>query len=334
MIGVSVIICCYNSSGKLPETLNSLAKQIVPKGLSWEVLIIDNGSTDNTAETALMCWEVLKSPTPFRVVFEKKQGLSHAREKGISESAYGFLLFCDDDNSLAVNYIQLGFDYLNANSTTALVGGKGVPQIEGVAEVPVWFDRYAYQYAVGPQAGVSKDITIERGFVYGAGCFLRKSAYESLKATGFKYILTGRKGDSLVSGEDNELGYALSLIGFGIYYNEELIFTHVLSENRLRWSYIKKLKEAVAYSSVLLTPYIERRKEYFFKSQSTFSWEKQVLSDALYLVNDILRYPFASASFKIDIVLDIHARIGKLKALFQFRTFLKNKYDWLPWLSK
>jgi glycosyltransferase involved in cell wall biosynthesis len=334
MIGVSVIICCYNSSGKLPETLNSLAKQIIPECLSWEVLIIDNGSTDNTAETALICWEVLKSTAPFRVVFEKKQGLSHAREKGISESAYSFLLFCDDDNSLAPDYIKRGFDCLIVNNNTALIGGKGIAQIEGLGEVPVWFERYAYQYAVGPQANVSKDITVERGFVYGAGCFLRKSAYESLKAAGFRYILTGRKGDSLISGEDNELGYALSLMGFVIYYNEELTFTHVLSEKRLKWSYLKKLKQAVAYSSVLLTPYIERRKEYFFKSQSSFSWEKQVMCDTLYLVNDILRYPFASTSFKMDIILDAHARIGRIKALFQFRTFLKNRHTWLPWLLK
>jgi len=50
--GVSVIICCYNSVKRLPVTLAHLKSQVVFGQIPWEVIVIDNASTDRTAEVA------------------------------------------------------------------------------------------------------------------------------------------------------------------------------------------------------------------------------------------------------------------------------------------
>ncbi len=104
--GVSVIICCYNGSSRLPMTLTHLATQRVPKSLKWEVLLIDNASTDGSASIAQKIWdELLPDSELFRIILEPKAGQHFARIRGAKEAQYDLLLFCDDDNWLDPDYI-------------------------------------------------------------------------------------------------------------------------------------------------------------------------------------------------------------------------------------
>lgn len=331
MKGVSVIICCYNSSQVLPETLTYISKQLVDPSVPWEVIVVDNASTDSTSMVAQDCWSALHSDVPFAVIYEAEPGLSNARKAGMATAAYDFVLFCDDDNVLEPGYLQLGYYTMLTNPLIAMLGGKGIPRLS--IEKPVWFERYAYQYAVGEQAAHTKDITVERGYVYGAGSFLRVSAYNELIASGFHYTLTGRKGTTLLSGEDNELGYALSLLGYTIYYDENLIFEHILSSQRLEYSYLKRLKRAVGYSSVLLIPYLEKRKVRFEGGGKTFGWLTKIITECLYVLNGYVRYPFASKDFRLDILLDRESRLGQIDGLIANRKMLLHKENWLPWLK-
>ena len=97
---LSVIICCYNSENRLPETLKHIAKQNIKEGIKWEVVIIDNNSSDNTSNTAKSEWDKHKTNIPLRIITEPKQGLIFAREKGVNEATYDILIFSDDDNWL------------------------------------------------------------------------------------------------------------------------------------------------------------------------------------------------------------------------------------------
>ncbi len=331
MQGVSVIICCYNSSDKLSETLYHLSQQQLTTDLPIEVLLVDNGSTDDTSTIALAYWEQLKSRYPLRIITEKNPGKNYAIETGISASAYDLILFCDDDNLLSADYIQQGYTYFLQHPKLGLLGGFGIARLS--IEPPAWFERYSYQYALGSQHTSSVDITLERGYVYGAGSILKKEAYLHLKKKGFEYTLTGRRNGIIIPGEDNELGYALSLIGYQIHSNPALTFTHVLPENRLTWQYIKRLKKSVAYSAALLIPYIEHRNERLLNKKSAFSWTKKILSECFYLLNGYVKYPFAGMDFKTDILLDRQARLGSINSLIANRKLLKNRSAWLPWLQ-
>src|SRR4051794_7116729 len=97
---ISIIICCYNSSKRLPATLKHIAQQKMRSNILWEVIVVDNNSADDTKEVAVREWRKYNLSVPFKVVTEQKQGLIHAREKGYAEAAYQLLLFCDDDNWL------------------------------------------------------------------------------------------------------------------------------------------------------------------------------------------------------------------------------------------
>ena len=238
-IGLSLIICCYNSAARLPKTLRHIAGQHVPKNVLWEVIVVDNASTDDTGAVARSVWGQTGCTVPFKIVHQPVPGLLAAREKGLEHSRYDFLLFCDDDNWLQHDYVRQAYAIMLLHPTVAVLGGRG--QAVSDQSLPWWFENNSRYYAVGSQASCSGDVTNAKGYVYGAGFVVRRSAWMQLRQLGFKSQLTGRKGNALSSGEDMEICYALRLLGWRIWYDDRLAFKHYLSANRLDWKYFLKL---------------------------------------------------------------------------------------------
>lgn len=251
--GVSVVVCCHNSVDRLPPTLAHLARQRAPKGVAWEVVVVDNASTDDTAAAALEAWREHGVDVPFKVVSQPTPGLSAAREKGLEVAAHDVVIFCDDDNWLAEDYVDLAFASMQSNPSVAVLGGQGAPALD--TEAPAWFARYARYYALGPQAQASGDVTDAKGYVYGAGLVLRRSAWDDVRASGFRSQLTGRKGASLSSSEDRELCYALRLRGHRVRYEDGLQFRHEIPERRLTWPYFLKMVEMASRTTPVMEAY-------------------------------------------------------------------------------
>jgi glycosyltransferase involved in cell wall biosynthesis len=91
---LSVIICTRNRAVSLGQTLDSLVAVEVPEGLKVEIVVVDNGSTDDTAGVVQ---RRMVSAMPIRLVFEPTPGLSNARNTGLSRSGGDMILFSDDD---------------------------------------------------------------------------------------------------------------------------------------------------------------------------------------------------------------------------------------------
>lgn len=261
-IGISVIICCYNSSKRIKNVLLSLSKQNFNAKISWEVILVDNASIDKTSSIALSIWEMLDTGVEFRVTYEGSPGLANARRKGINEARYEYVVFCDDDNWLYPDYLQGVFDILY-NSPVAACGGIGIPVFE--TSRPVWFDEYAEAFATGPQ-----EINNENGKLlnlYGAGIAIKKSSIEKLERAEFNPLMQGRVGKSLSSSEDFELTYALVLIGETLHFSSDLKFYHFLTSERLNIAYLKKLFTAFGNDGPVRNLYYANISERFFHQQ-------------------------------------------------------------------
>ncbi len=258
--GVSVIICCYNSTGKIGETLLALSRQEFTISLEWELLIVDNASSDDIKHVAAKYWRDLKTDVPLKIVHEPKQGLMHARNKGITASSYALLLFCDDDNHLMPGYLQRLYLNMKNNPQAAACGGRGIPKFE--TKKPFWFDRFQEAYAVGSQNANNKSGRITN--LYGAGLGIKKSALVEILSCGFRPVSIGRQGKILSSADDTELTYAMVIRGYSLLYDEDLIFHHFLPEERLQYTYVEKLMTSFGNDGPLRNLYFAYISQSFF----------------------------------------------------------------------
>ena len=249
--GVSVVICTHNAGTRLRPTLEHLRQQSVD-AIPWEVILVDNASTDDTARAALEYWPS-EPPCPLRVVREPQLGLSHARDRGIAESSYEFVLFVDDDNWLAPGYVQAVYDLLAGHPDLGACGGYARPVTE--TDPPAWFSTVHSAYAVGGQAPSEGDVASGQGFLWGAGMGLRKTAYESLRSAGFRSLVMDRQGNALSSGGDVELSYVMRLGGWRLWYDPKLILDHAQAPGRLDWNYLRRLMFANGLGGPVLDLY-------------------------------------------------------------------------------
>ena len=232
--GVSVIICCHNGANRLPETIRHIARQRVPPYIPWELVIIDNGSTDDSARVARLEWQKHRVDTYLKVVPEPRLGLSYARSRGFQEARYEYMILCDDDNWLEEHYVDNVYQILSENKDIGALGGLG----RLVYEVDPPSKELSYIFAAGPQAPASGKVSENK--LYGAGCAIRYSAYHKMLGSGFKSLLTDRRGVELSSGGDYELCLALAIVGYDIWYDDRLKFIHYITRERLTWQYCER----------------------------------------------------------------------------------------------
>lgn len=320
--GLSVIVCCYNSSGRIRLTLEHLSTQQVDAFLNWEIIIIDNNSKDDTANTAeKFLSEKVGSPS-WKIVFEPNPGLSNARNKGFEEAKYNIVLMVDDDNSLAPNYVQGIWDTFKDNPHAGMVGGLGIAALESAA--PKWFEKFDYCYAVGPQT--EKGLEVEH--LYGAGLALRMDVLENIRQAGFKSLLSDRTGSNLMSGGDTELCLAYRMAGFKLIAVNELTFKHHLPAERVNWKYLRRLFFGFGQTKARLDIYSSIMAERPIRPKGKFpAWFDRVYYLAKNLINDL---PILAASMLLKMegngkLLSAIGKLGQIRGIID----LRQEYDQL-----
>lgn len=256
--GVSVIICCFNSEKTIPAVLHHLDKQVETNDLPWEVIVVNNASTDNTEEIAKQNWT--RSDVPFSVISEENPGLSNARMKGLSAARQDIIVFVDDDNLLDKTYISKAHQIMSDHPDVGLAGGLGFPVT--TVPLPGWFNAYQSAYAVGKQADMKGYLPEARTYLHGAGVIMRKNVWDHLISEGFTFLLSGRKGKALSSGEDSEITSAFRMAGYKLWYDPTLTFEHLIGPQRLEWAYLIRLAGAFGKTLVVLDLYRSEILEY------------------------------------------------------------------------
>ncbi|MBL7718279.1 MAG: glycosyltransferase family 2 protein [Flavipsychrobacter sp.] len=250
-MAVSVIICCYNSARRLPETLRHLALQQVSAGLEWEVVVVNNASADDTVAVALS----YSGKLAIRVVDETRPGLSFARQTGVNAASNDIVIFCDDDNWLAPQYVATAHEIMSANVEIGICGGVGHGVFESSS--PEWFSRHQLVFACGEQSTYEGELGLDVMALYGAGMVVRKGIFNALSAHGYQHILTGRKGDKVIAGEDYELCILARALGYKLYYDRRLSFGHYMPHQRMQWSYLFRIVYGSALSSAPIYIYAD-----------------------------------------------------------------------------
>ena len=324
--GLSVILCCHNSASRLPATLGHLAGQRSGGRFPWEVILVDNASSDATGRLAQELWPQ-DAPAPLRVVHEARLGLAYARRLGISIARYELLSFVDDDNWVCPDWVQRVWELMSQHPEVGACGGFCDAECE--IPPPQWFHSFNGMYALGRPGGKAGDIT-HTSVLPGAGLTVRKSALLELEKNGFRTWLVDRQGMMLTAGQDTELCLALRLAGWQLWYEPRLQLRHFLPAKRLQWSYLRRLYRGAGMSLPAFDAYFCATKPMRTGVTGLLrrvreSWSWQLLS----MLGKLSWQPLkvvSSLSFPMEgdpDVLRLEKQIGQCLGLLQMR----NQYD-------
>ena len=98
---VSIIIPAYNVEKYIGATLESICKNKLD---DVEIIVVDDGSTDNTRQTVEECLESL-NPPHYKIIRQENKGVSAARNTGIDNAVGKYLIFCDGDDICYPNLV-------------------------------------------------------------------------------------------------------------------------------------------------------------------------------------------------------------------------------------
>lgn len=325
------MVCTYNGSLRLPNTLAHIASQRWGD-VDWEVLVVDNASSDNVAEVALRTWKNIPQ-VDFRVVREPLLGLSNARRRGLDEAKYDVVSFIDDDNWICPGWVRTVSEIMTENPSVGICGGYGEPVCE--IDPPTWFDDVKHDYAVGKLPYKSGDVTQVTDALLGAGLCIRREAWRDLANRGFAFRLSDRMGSNTSTGGDLELCFALKLAQWGLWYDERLYFRHFIQAYKLEWGYYRNLKRGWGRATVALDAYEDLLRQGTIPRVKT-TWTYRFLatikrlskSSAFTLVSP------AMGVRRLQAISDFDYCIGRLSELARHRKQYSAPLRWLSEASR
>jgi glycosyltransferase involved in cell wall biosynthesis len=245
LMNYSVVIATHNRRDDLRETLASLAA-LAPDG-SWEVIVVDNNSTDGTR--AVVDAAAAAFPAPLHYLFEPEQGRSPALNAGIRRAQGDVIVTTDDD-------VRVGEDWLTqagaalARLGCAYVGGRVLPIWGGPR--PAWLPNHGGKHWAVIALLDYGDAPIEFGarVPLGVNMAFRRSAFER---AGLFDPQTGRKAGTLLGQEVREWCIRARAAGLRGFYAPELTLRHIIPASRLnkayfrRWFYWRGISRARLY---------------------------------------------------------------------------------------
>ncbi len=138
---IDVAICTWNRSSLLAQTLRRLMQLRIPTDVEWRLLVIDNNSTDDTAEVL----KGFKTQLPLSALFEPQPGQAQARNCALRETRADYLIWTDDDVLVDPGWLAAYAQAFQGSPDAAFFGGPVEPWFEGTP--PRWLADHWQQIA-------------------------------------------------------------------------------------------------------------------------------------------------------------------------------------------
>lgn len=241
----TIAIPTYNGESRLPELLERLQNQLHTENLSWEIIVVDNNSTDNTAkvvQTYQQNWQCLY---PLKYCFEVKQGAAYARKKAIAEAKGRLIGFLDDDNYPVSNWVSAAYAFGEKYPKAGAYASQIHPDWE--VEPPENFQRIAPFLAITERGNLPLLYEPAKKLLPpSAGLVVRRQAW--LENVPDNPILTGRAKGNMLTSEDLEMLSYIQKSGWEIWYNPEMEIYHKIPSSRLQKDYLIPFFRGIGFS--------------------------------------------------------------------------------------
>lgn len=245
---VTIAICTWNRARSLDRTLEQFCNLRTPAGLKWELLVVDNNSTDETPAVI----ERYANRLPIRRLVETELGLSNARNRALSEAAGELVLWTDDDVLVDDAWLTAYWSAAERWPNAGYFGGVIDPWYE--QEPPEWYR--AHESFLASVIAETHDLgRVERPLVgsespWGANMAFRRNAYSS---TTFQPDL-GRRGNERTDSEDNVYCRALRSAGYEGVWVPTAKVRHVIGAECFTLSFVWRTFVGRGITDVRLNP--------------------------------------------------------------------------------
>ncbi len=322
MLDFTVAIRTFNGAKRLPLILDRLRSQTQTEPITWEVLVVDNNSTDETARVIQSYQDNWIESCPLRYVFEPQQGAAIARRRAIQEANGSLIGFLDDDNLPFEDWVVSAVVFGQANPKTGAFGSR----IHGVfeVEVPKNFEKISEYLAIKGTTQQYCYNTYQKGLPAGAGLVVRRQAW--LESVPTHLVLQGPTGDQIpTKSEEIEALFHLRRAGWEVWHYPTMQIEHQIPEQRLKRDYLLNFFRTLGLS------------RYPLRMLHFTPWQRPIMT-IVYLVSDICKI----ASFfirhhkrlKTDVVAacEMQALIGSLFSPFYLfkKSLLIDKHQLQP----
>jgi glycosyltransferase involved in cell wall biosynthesis len=244
-VSIDVVICTYNRAAGLDAVLSALSQQFPAVDVAWSVLVVDNASTDATADVvdAHRSRQLLPG---LRRVRENEQGLTPARRRGVRETGAPWIAFVDDDNLLEPGWLDAIAQAIRSHPQAGAIGGSVV--LDWELPPPAYFKRFGFCFAEQEPGGA----TCELNSLVGAGMVVsRKALVECGWLEG--PLLADRVGKRLVSGGDVEIAQRIRGAGYPLWFTPEAVLRHRISRDRASLRYLFRVNHGLGGSEALVS---------------------------------------------------------------------------------
>lgn len=246
---VTIVLCTYNRAASLRLTLASLAAQITPADLTWDLLVVDNNSTDATRR--VIDDFIATARMSVRSLFVARQGLSHARNAGVLASSGDIIGFTDDDVHTAEDWVA-NIATVMMRDEAEILGGRILPA--WLAPPPAWLEHRSFHgmLTIAAQATRVPVPNAHRApCVWGANMAFRREVFDKV---GLFDTRRGLVGTRRYAGEDTELVERALAAGFRAVYDPSIIVWHRIGPDRMRIRYLSHVCFARAEGEARLRP--------------------------------------------------------------------------------
>lgn len=229
---ISVIICTYNRSNHLRNVLRSLSELVVPNNLKWEIIVVDNNSTDDTKDIVKQMANSLN--LSIKYLFESRQGKSYALNTGIQKAEGQIIAFTDDDVIVDRKWLKTIYYSFKQHACDGLCGKIYITIPE---KTPPWLTKELWGFLGYLDYG-DKPFFITNEDIFGGNVVYTRKMIER---TGLFNVNLGRTGNKLIGKEDVEYGKKVIEQGGRLLYEPALKVFHKIEPWKFKRSYFLKL---------------------------------------------------------------------------------------------
>ena len=245
MIRLSLIIATYNRAGQMLRALESVVAQDAPAS-EWECVVVNNNSQDDPRER-FAAFAAQHPDINLRMVTETRQGLSHARNRGIAETTGDLIAIIDDDEHINPGFVRAYIAFFDAWSGADAAGGKIIPEYP--AGRPDWLSPLTERPIANPLDLGEGVCEFPSGRIPGGGNMaIRRRVVERFGAFD---VTLGRVGGKLVGGEESDFFERLRAGGVRLWYVPGAVMWHIIPSSKLTADYFRRLSYHVGESQRL-----------------------------------------------------------------------------------